>query len=209
MNDIEKLKYEIQREAIDRAFRESPSHALSKLEELGFCYMEDGGDAEEEREERAATAQTPEQSALVQYFEKGGKPTDFLLQAFIKEKQAENPHYALFRRYFKKGNKPLKALLLYGLSEKPTDLDLLSDLSFMHIFSPMQGELIEAYFSACEKETDPEKFKALARDFYNNATPDGYDAFYVLQERFPDDPEKQAVLSRLQSEKEDDREVSF
>lgn len=197
MNEDKKLKYEMRRDAIDEAFRESPSAGYSKLEELGFCYVKGETNGAEEREERSAVPQTKDQSLLVEYFEKGGTPTDILLQAFIKEKHAEDPNYALFRRYFKQGKKGLKALLIYGLSQQPTNSDFLSDLSFMHIFSPMLKELIDAYFSACEKETDMKRFKALARDFYSCTTGDGYDALSALKEQFSDNPEKQTVLASL------------
>ncbi len=201
MNDKDKLEYEIRREAIDRAFRESPRYSSPALEKHGFHYIEEEDSGEEEKEERAATPQTPEQSALVEYFENGGVHTEFLLQAFIKEKQAESPNYALFRRYFKQGNERLKALLFYGLMQQPTNSELLSDVSFMHIFSLMLKELIDVYFLACEKETDPKKFKMLARDFYDNTAADGYNALHTLEERLLNNANKQIILALLQNER--------
>lgn len=190
----------MRRDAIDKAFRESPSAGYSKLEELGFCFARDETGGEEEREEREAVPQTSDQSMLIEYFEKGGAPTDVLLQAFIKEKHADDPNYALFRRYFKQGNNGLKALPLYGHAQQPTNPEFLSDLSFMHVFSPMLKELIDAYLRACEKETNIEKFKILARDFYYNTSLDGYDALCALEEFFSDNTQKLAVLNSLRQE---------
>ena len=209
MNEDEKLKYEMRRDAIDEAFRESPSAGFAKIEDLGFCFAHDETSREEEREERVAVPQTPDQSVLIECFEKGGAPTDVLLQAFIKEKHADDSNYPLFRRYFKQGNKGLTSLLLYGHLQQPTNPEFLSDLSFMHIFSSMLKELIDAYILACNKETDAKKFAILARDFYNNTAPDGYDALCALEEIFLDNSEKQAVLTSLRREVESDPETIF
>ena len=104
MDETTRLKYEMQRDAVDRAFRERSHDAIAELEKLGFCYVEDGDDEEEVREERAAIPETPEQQTLMAYFESSGEPNDHLLRAFITEKRRAEPNYALFRRYFKQGN---------------------------------------------------------------------------------------------------------
>lgn len=206
-DELARIQYEVKRDAITKVFRERPYDAAGELEKLGFDYVDSGEDAEDEAEERSATPQTPEQEALVHYFENGGNSTDELLQYFLKEKHREEPNYPLFRRYFKQGNDELIALLLYGLDKTPTDSGLLSDLGYMHIFSPMLKQLIERYSTACKLEENTDQFTTLAHDFYANTSHDGYEALYALMELFPEGSEKYNIAQQLQTDM--DTEISF
>ncbi len=105
---------------------------------------------------------------MVEYFNGSMPPDERTLEAWRAERDAPEPNYALWRRYFRSGNKKLKMLIVFGLEREPTDRALLSDLSFMHIFSPMLKELVGKYLAACDVEEDHAKFAALAQDFENH-----------------------------------------
>jgi HPt (histidine-containing phosphotransfer) domain-containing protein len=110
----------------------------------------------------------------------------------------------LFRRYFRKGNIQLLALLRHGLDQNPINPDLLNNLGFYHIFSPILKELISRYSKACETEQDMAPYRQLAHDFHINCSASGYEALYALDETLQQDDPKKAVVRDLMSERGDE-----
>jgi hypothetical protein len=82
------------------------------------------------------------------------------------------------------------------LEIRPTDPDLLDDLSYFSEFDSMLGELIHFYTDACLKETNMERFSLLAQDFHMNTCEQGYDALQELVRLFPSGA-KGAVIQHL------------
>jgi hypothetical protein len=152
----------------------------AKLIELGFTYTREEGQDEDIIEEQAAIPYNENQKNLVNYFEGHTKLTHTLLTCFLEEKASAEPPYALIRRYFRAANKYLKALILLGLSQNPTDKDLLSDLTFFNEFKPDLRELIFHYKKACQVVTDWEIFKELVQDFKFATLNQHYQAYEAL-----------------------------
>lgn len=200
MDEISQMRYEIQRDAVDNIFRDKSLNKIEELEKIGFTYVEDKD--REEDEGLLSTPRTEEQKLLINYFENKAHANEHFLTLFIKEKNRDVVNYALFRHYFKQGNPQLKSLLLYGLEKEPTNSDLLSDLGFMHRYSPMLKELINHYLLACGKEKDLDKVEELACDFHTNTIEDGYDAFYELSERFSKEDAKKFIINRAKQNME-------
>ena len=166
-----------------------------RLQENGFEWFDDY-DSEEEQEGKAVPL-NKNQRLLVKYFEGHAALSEGILEAFLKEKYAEDPNLPLLRKYFRKGNSCLKELLLFGIQRCPVDPGLLDDLAFFHSFHGMLGELIEMYMRACKLEQDPETFRILAEDFYYNTIEDGFDALYELRQEFDRNSPKGVVIVEL------------
>jgi hypothetical protein len=79
----------------------------------------------------------------------------------------------------------------------PTDDGFLNDLSLIHEFHPMLGELIERYIEACRVEEDLDCFSELAQDFFYNTSLDGYEAYHALKEIYGSDTPKGKVIDSL------------
>ncbi len=179
-DDFEKEKRKLVFKEVARVIKAHPKNYMEKLAELGFKWVDDEVD-EEEVEEKAATIRTENETHLVGYLEGERDLSDQVLDIYLAEKNSDTLNYPLFRRYFKKGNDRLKELLIYALGKHPTDIDLLSDLAYYHEFRNILGELIEAYMTACGRETDLDKFSQLVMSFYLDTEPDGFDAFHELE----------------------------
>jgi hypothetical protein len=201
-DDYEKLKNEIIRDKVNEIFRKYPREYISKLEEIGFNYFEDDYDCEE-IEEKNAKPENQRQRDLVAYFESKTELSDKIFDSYSEEKASEKPNYPLIRRYFKQANENLKALLLYGLENYPCRIDLLSDLSFFHEFGNVLSDLITHYIKACLEQGNLETFSALAKDFYYFTNPDGYEAYYALQDLFEPNTEKRKIIDSLIKEEEE------
>jgi hypothetical protein len=184
--------------AVSEAFRRHPHDIVEEMEKLGFHYVVDGGRAEAElSEERLASPVNARQQSLVEYFNGSIPPDERMLEIWRAERDAPEPNYALWRRYFRSGNKNLKMLIVFGLEREPTDRALLSDLSFMHIFSPMLKELVSQYLAACDVEEDHAKCTALAQDFENHTYASGYAALMALHGRYPAGSFKASCIDKL------------
>lgn len=181
---------------VSEIIKSHPHDYVEKLEEIGFMWFDDNAWEEEEEEERSAVPETPDQEALVRFFEQGGPPTEELLGALEREKYAEEPNYPLIRRYFKQINRNLKRLILYGLDRHPTDSGLLDDLSFFQEYDNVLSELINRYKTACLQEQDMKRFEGLIEDFHMNTIEFGFDAYYELAGMFEEDPEKRKIVKR-------------
>lgn len=196
LDDYEELTNEIIRDKVSEIFRNHPKDYIAKLEGIGFEYFEDDVD-DEELEERNAKPENQRQRDLVAYFENKKKLSKKLFESYSEEKAAENPNYPLIRKYFREANQNIKSLLLYGLDNYPGRIDLLSDLSFFHEFENILGILITYYTRACVDQGNLETFSELAKDFYYSTIPDGYDAYYALQELFEPDTDKRKIIDFL------------
>ena len=194
LDDYLKLRDEMVIEQVDEIFRTQPDNYASALEEIGFEWHE---------EEDAAKPGNPNQKLLVDYFEGKETLSDRILAVYFSERNAEHPNYALVRKYFKSANSNLKALLLVGLDQRPTNIDLLSDLAYFHEYENILKELIARYTIACEKEDDMSKFSEIAQDFYYAAMPNGYDALHALRELFSSNTQKRQVIEFLIAEDKD------
>jgi hypothetical protein len=196
--------------AVSEAFRRHPHDIVEQMEKLGFHYVVDGGRAEAElSEERLASPANAQQQSLAEYFDGSMPPDERILEVWRAERDAPEPNYALWRRYFRSGNKNLKMSIVFGLEKEPTDRGLLSDLSFMHIFSPMLKELISKYLAACDVEEDHVKFAALAQDFENHTHASGYAALAALSGRYPAGSFKALCIEKLSMEKGAQEDLSL
>jgi hypothetical protein len=204
-DDFEKLKNEIMREKIHDVFRKHPKDYISKLEEIGFTFFDDD-DGSEEIEEKNAKPENQRQRDLVDYFENRKKLSGKIFESYCEEKDAENPNFPLIRRYFRQANKNLKALIIYGLDNYPGRLDLLDDLIFYHEFQNILSILITYYTKACIGQQNLETFTELAQDFYFATKPDGYEAYYALQEYFGAETEKRIIIDSLIEDAEDEED---
>jgi hypothetical protein len=204
-DDSEKEKRKVLIEKVSRAIKEDPENYVEKLAELGFEWFDDETD-EEDVEERGATIRSDNEKFLVAYFEGETELSDKVLDAYLTEKDSDALNYPLLRRYFKRGNNNLKRLLLYGLEKHPTDIGLLSDLSYFHEFCNVLSELIEAYLIACGKETDLDKFSELVMSFYMDTEPDGFDALYELEQVCSPGSGKWKVIQSVRKQIESDSE---
>jgi len=202
LDEYGKAKSEISHEKVKEIFRNHPKKYIAKLEELGFTYFEDDEDSEE-IEERNAKPENRRQRDLVAFFENKKKLSEKIFESYCEEKDAENPNYPLIRKYFKAANKNFKSLLLYGLDNHPGRIDLLSDLSFFHEFENNLGILISYYTRACVDQENLDTFTELAKDFYSSTKPDGYEAYYALQELFGPETDKRKIIDFLMAEEEE------
>ena len=201
-DDFEKLRRELVFEQVSKAMNEDPKSWATKLEELGFEWVDDKYGEEEEVEESLAKPVNPNQDLLVAYFEGAAKLSDQVLDAYLAEKASVAPNYALIRKYFKKGNEDLRKLLMFGLGKKPTDVGLLNDLGFFHEFRNILGDLIRLYLKACEKEQDMSSFEELAVNFYYDTEPDGFDALYELEQQITPGTDKAKIIEKIRKGQE-------
>ena len=197
IDDYEKVKNEIIRERVNDIFRKHPKDYIAKLEDIGFTYVADEDDDSEEIEEKNARPESQRQRDLVDYFENRKKLSKKIFESFSEEKADENPNYPLIRRYFKQANQNLKALLLYGLDNYPGRIDLLDDLVFYHEFENTLSLLITYYTRSCMEQQNLETFTELAQNFYYATNPDGYEAYYALQELFEPSTNKRIIIDSL------------
>jgi hypothetical protein len=200
-DDYEKLKNEIICDKVNEIFRNHPKDLITKMEELGFEYVEEDNGCEE-IEERNAKPENQRQRDLVAYFENKKKLSGKIFKSYTEEKAAENPNYPLIRRYFKEANQNLKSLLLYGLDNYPGIIDLLSDLAFFHEFENVLSLLITYYTKACVDQANLDTFSKLVKDFYYSTNFDGYEAYYALRELFEPETDKRKIIEFLIAEKE-------
>ena len=199
-DDFEKLRRELVFEQVSKAMKENPGNWASKLEELGFQWVDDEYD-EDENEENLAKPENANQELLVAYFEGSAKLPDQVFDAYWAERDSPTPNYPLIRKYFRTGNDNLKRLLMFGLERKPTDIGLLNDLGFFHEFRNILGELIHLYLKACKEEKDMKAFEELALNFYYDTEPGGFDALYELQQQNAPDTEKAKIVQRMIQER--------
>ena len=196
INEIIRIKDELVTKRINEIFRTKPEYLRTELATLGFGWLNEEYPNEVEEENNDAP-ENEDQELLVAYFNGDVELSDELLEIFLKEKRSDRPNYSLFRRYFRQGNVNLKALICHGLEMDPTDEGFLNDLSLIHEFHPMLGELIERYIEACKIQEDLDSFSELAQDFYYNTTLDGYEAYHALKEIYNSDTPKGKVIDSL------------
>jgi len=200
-NDFEKLRRELVFEKVSKAIKENPKNWASKLEELGFQWVDDEYD-EDENEENLAKPENLNQELLVAYFEGGMKLSDQVLDTYLAEKESATPNYPLIRKYFKRGNEHLRRLLIFGLERKPTDIGLLNDLGFFHGFRNSLADLIHYYLEACKEEHDMSNFEELVLSFYYDTVPDGFDAFYELERHIAPGSDKARIVQKIRQGQE-------
>lgn len=209
IDEMIKLKNEMVIEKVNEVFKKNPENYREGLAEIGFQWFDDDYPDEIE-EENSAVPENRNQELLVAYFNGDLDLSDHILEIFFTEKYRDDPNYALIRRYFRQGNKKLKALIYRGLEMNPTDIGFLSDLSFFHEFHPMLGEVIRCYTEACKLQGNPETFSELARNFYYNTSPDGYEVYHALKEIYGSGTEKGMIIDQLiQDEKDADEPIRF
>lgn len=206
IDKYKKLKNELIREKVNDIFREHPKDYISKLEDMGFTYFDDEDD-DEEIEEQKAKPENLRQKDLVDYFENRKKLSKKMFESYSEEKSDENPNFPLIRKYFKQANPNLKSLLIYGLDNHPGRIDLLDDLAFFHEFENILSLLIKYYTQACDRQANLSTFTELAQDFYYATNPDGYEAYYALQELFAHGTNKRTIIDSLISAEKDDDET--
>jgi len=188
-------------EEVDEIFRDHPDDYISRLEDLGFEYFDDDM-IDEEMEENEACPENERQQDLVDFFEGRKRLSKKIFETFSEEKASEECNDPLIRKYFRKANQNLKALLIYGIDKYPGRIDLLSDLAFFHEFENSLKLLIKYFTSACIQQGNLETFTGLAKEFYYSTCPDGYDAYYGLQEVFEPGTEKRNIIDSIIIEKE-------
>ena len=140
------------------------------------------------------------QELLVAHFEGAVKSSEQVLEAYLAERASPTPNYALIRKYFKRGNNHLKELLIFGLEKRPTDIGLLNDLGFFHEFGSVLAELIHYYLKACQEEHDMRNFEELVLSFYDDTVPDGFDAFYELEQHIAPGSDKAHIVQKIRQE---------
>ena len=104
---------------VSRIFKEHPRDFVSKLEEIGFAYHDDGPD-EEEQEEAVAKPENKNQKELVVFFDGGIPLSEEIVGKFLEERRRSDFNFPLFRRYFRQANKRLLSLILHGLHRNPS-----------------------------------------------------------------------------------------
>jgi hypothetical protein len=196
IGEIIRIKNELVTERINEIFRARPEHYQTELVVLGFEWF-DNDYPDEVEEEINATPENKNQELLVAFFNGEVEFSDELVKIFLEEKLSSRPNYALLRRYFRQGNKNLKTLVCRGLEMDPTDDGFLNDLSIIHEFHPMLGELIERYTEACRIQEDLDSFSELAQDFFYNTSLDGYEAYHALKEIYDSDTPKGEIIDSL------------
>lgn len=204
------LRDEMIRDKARKAIAENQGNEREALEEIGFTWFDDDCPSEED-EEKAARPENNRQRQLVSYFDGKAGLSEAVITTFLSEHKAEEPNYPLIGRYFRAVNQPLKKLILAGLESDPTNLDLLTDLIFFHEFERNLPELITHLTKACRLEDDPQRFSAIAREFYYATQADGYHALAALQEIFDKDSDKRKIVDFLISEaaNNDQEEIGF
>ena len=195
-DDFEKLRRELVCEGVSKAIKENPKNWASKLEELGFQWVDDEYD-EEEVEENIAKPENLNQELLVAYFEGAAKLSEQVLDTYLAERESATPNYPLIRKYFKRGNEHLRRLLIFGLERRPTDIGLLNDLGFFHEFRSILADLIHYYLKACKEEHDMGNFEDLALTFYYGTVPDGFDALYELEQHIATGSDKAKIVQKI------------
>ena len=198
-DDFEKLRRELVFKQVSKAMKGRPKNWASKLEELGFEWVDDESD-EEEVEENIAKPENLDQELLVAYFEGAAKLSDQVLDTYLAEKESATPNYPLIRKYFKRGNEHLRRLLMFGLERRPTDISLLNDLGFFHEFRNILADLIHYYLKACKEEHDMSNFEELVLSFYYDTVPDGFDAFYELEQHIAPGSDKAIIVQKVRKE---------
>ena len=111
-DDFEKLRRELVFEQVSKAIKENPKNWASKLEELGFQWVDDES-GEEKVEENIAKPENLNQELLVAYFEGAAKLSEQVLDTYLAEKESATPNYPFIRKYFKRGNEHLRRLLIF------------------------------------------------------------------------------------------------
>ena len=209
INDLHKLKNEIVIDKVNEVFKNNQENYKEELAKLGFQWFDDDYPDEIE-EENNAVPENRNQEFLVAYFNGDVELSNSVIEAFLAEKNSDEPNFALIRKYFRQGNEHLKSLIYRGLEINPTDISFLNDFSFFHEFHPMLGELIRYYIDACRLQQNLKTFRELARDFYYNTTPDGYEAYHALKEIYGSDTQKGMIIDHLiQDEKEFEDPITF
>lgn len=206
-DDYEKMRRERVAKQVSDVFKKDPKNLIKHMEELGFTWVDDDEDNQEELEEQHSKPENQNQELLVAYFHGEIGQSDSLVQLFKSEKESDCPNYPLFRKYFKQGNQNLKKLLVFGLAANPTDIALLNDLSFFHWENGILGEVIQYYLKACDLEQDENKFKELAKDFYYNTVDDNYDALYELKQMHQLESPKGMIIQQISQEIESESEI--
>jgi len=196
IDEIIKINDERATERINEIFRTKPEFYRTELAMLGFEWLEEEY-LDEVEEENNAAPENKDQELLIDYFNGEFELSDEVVEVFLKEKRRNRPNYALFRRYFRQGNGNLKTLIYHGLEMDPTDDGFLNDLSLIHEFHPMLGELIERYTEACRIQEDLDSFSELAQDFFYNTSLDGYEAYHALKEIYGSDTPKGKIIDSL------------
>jgi hypothetical protein len=196
IDGIIKINNGLVTERINEIFRTRPEYYRTELAMLGFEWLDDDHPDEVE-EEYNAVPENKDQELLVAYFDGEVEFSNKVMEVFLREKWGDKPNYALLRRYFRQGNDNLKTLIYHGLEIDPTDDGFLNDLSLIHEFHPMLGELIERYIEACKIQEDLDSFSELAQDFFYNTTLDGYEAYHALKEIYSSDTPKGKVIDSL------------
>ncbi len=181
---------------VSRIFKEHPRDYISRLEEIGFAYHDDGPD-EEEQEEAVAKPENKNQKDLVAFFNGDIPLSEEIVEKFLKERRCPDPNYPLFRKYFRQSNKHLLSLILRGLQREPVLVELLSDLTYFHDYQNILISVIEHYTVACDQQDNLETFSELAIDFYYATAGDGYDALYALKERYAIGNDKRTIVDFL------------
>jgi hypothetical protein len=199
-DDYKKTLSELRFKQVSEVFKKDHKNWDKHLEELGYTWIDDEEDDQEEIEEQIAKPENLNQEALVAFFNSDLPLSNKLLDLFDTEKDSEMPNYPLLRRYFKQGNKNLKQLILLGLEKYPSHIGLLNDLSYFHRNHGMLSEVIQRYFIACDFEENLSNFKELVEDFYFHTVDDGYDALYELNQRYGASLEKGVIVKRITDE---------
>ena len=181
---------------VSRIFKDHRGDYISKLEEMGFVYHDDGPD-EEEQEEAVAKPGSTNQKDLVAFFNGDIPLFDGIVKTFLEERRYPDPNYPLFRKYFRQANKHLLSLILHGLNRDPALIELLSDLTYFHEHQNILSTVINHYTIACDVQENLESFSELAIDFYYATLADGYDALYALKERYPIGSGKRTIVDFL------------
>ena len=192
--EYEEIKNELIVDKVSDVFKKNPISWRKDLEEIGFTWVDD---SQEEDEEKHAVAENTNQKYLVTYLEGQADFNSSLITIFIEETETDKPNYPLFRRYFKSGNIKLMDLLIAGLSDSPTNQTLLSGLGYYHENNKILSKFIRIYTNACEKEQDIERFKELCVDFLLRTEADDYDAIADLKLIFNADKRKSNVIEEL------------
>ncbi len=195
--DTDDLDNEIIRDEIKRVFKNHPDDYISKLEELGFEYYDDGEEDTEEQEEALAEPENPNQEYLVGYFDGDITLSDRSVAIFLEERNSSTPNFPLLRKYFKEANTNLLAMIIHGLQLAPLSDELLSDLAYFHGFQNQLNLLIKHYSQACEKQENLDAFTELAKGFYDAVIPDGFNAYYALRDLFNSGTDRRKVVDFL------------
>jgi hypothetical protein len=212
-NDEDGLEeYREKAEAVTRLYRRKPHNMIEEIEKLGFEYcVDDGDDADEIAEEKAAQPADENEKRLVSFLESHAEPDDEITTIWRQETQKDDTSIALWRRYFRVGSAQLKKLILFGLDTHPCDQILLIQLAFLQEFVPMHREILSRYTRACDEETDIKNFAVMVQDFDEAANSFGYDALKALLDRYADNPSNRAKITALLEEraKRENEIVSF